>query len=100
MVWLYVVWREYYCIRPGLPHLCHRMAARRMARVLLPVALVNSSLLSHSNTPYGASIIAFGLGYLIVAILCLYVVWHKHYRCWPGLIHLCYHMNVRRVAPV
>ena len=49
-----------------------------MARVSLYVAWVNSSLLSHSNTPYGVSIIAFGLGYLIFAMVWLYVVWRDY----------------------
>ena len=52
IIWPYAVWREYYCLWPGLPHLCHRMAVRRMARVLLPLAWVNSSLLSYGCTPY------------------------------------------------
>ena len=76
------------------------MAARRMARGLLPLAWVNSSLLSYGCTPYGASFIAFGLGYLIVAIVWLYVVWREYYCLWPGLLHLCYHMAVRRMARV
>ena len=43
--WMYAVWREYYCLWPGLSHFCYRMAVHRMARVL-----------------YGASIIALGQG--------------------------------------
>ena len=78
---LYAVWHEHSCLWPRLPHLCHCMVVCRMARVSLYVAWVNSSLLSHSNTPYGVSIIAFGLGYLIFAILWLYVVWRKHCCC-------------------
>ena len=62
MVWRYVVWREYYCLWPGL------------------------------------SSIAFGLCYLIFAIMWLYVVWREYYCLWPGLIHFCYHMAVRRMA--
>ena len=44
IIWLYVVWRKYYCLWPGLPHLYNRMAARRVARVLLPLTWVTSSL--------------------------------------------------------
>ena len=69
IVWLHVVWRKHCCLWPGLPHFCHCMAVRRMARALLPLAWLNSSLLSYGCTPYGASIIAFGLGYLIFAIV-------------------------------
>ena len=106
MVWLYVVRRKYYCLWPGSIHLCYHMAicdmaqvllplawvtsslpsmtVRRMARVSLFLALVSSPLLSYACTPYGASIIAFGLGYLIFAIVWLYVVWRKYYCHWPG----------------
>ena len=76
------------------------MAVRRMARVLLPLVWVNSSSLSHGNTPYGASIIAFGLNYIIFAISLLHVVWREHYRRWPGSVHLYDLMAVRRVARV
>ena len=38
IVWLYAVWREYYCLWPGLSHLCYHMAVPHMARVLLPLA--------------------------------------------------------------
>ena len=62
IVRLYVVWRVYYCLWPGLSHLCYRMAVRHMARVLLPLAWVTSCLPLHGGTSYGASIIAFGLG--------------------------------------
>ena len=83
IVWLYIVRREYYCLWPGFihrcwceysclwlgfPQLCHRMAVRCMGRVLLPLAWVDSSLLSYGHMPYGASIAAFGLCYLIFAI--------------------------------
>ena len=68
IIWLYLVWRKYDFLWPGLPHFCHRMAVHHMARVLLHMACVDSSLLSYGRTPYGASIIAFGLGYLIFAI--------------------------------
>ena len=88
------VWRKYCCLWPGLPHLCHRMAVRSMARALLPLAWLNSSF------PYGASIIAFGLGYLIFAIVWLYVVWREYHCLWPGLTHLCHHMAVRRMTRV
>ena len=96
---LRVVWREHYCLWPGLPHLCRPVAVRRLARVFLPLAWVNSSLLSYGRTPYGASIIAFGLGYLMFATIWRYVVWREHYCLWP-LIHLCYHMAVRCLARV
>ena len=36
IVWLYVRWREHYCLWPGLIHLCDHMAVPRKARVLLP----------------------------------------------------------------
>ena len=62
IVWLRIVWREYCCLWPGLPHVCHPMASSCMARALLSLAWVNSSLLSYGCTPYGASMIAFGLG--------------------------------------
>ena len=75
IIWLYAVWREYHCLWPGVSQLCHCMAVRRTARVLLPLAWINSPLLSYGCTSYGASIIALGLGYLIYAIVWLYVVW-------------------------
>ena len=87
LIWPYAVWRMCYCLLPGLPHLCHRMDVRRMARVLLPLAWFDSSLLSYGCTLYGVSIIAFGLGHLIFAIVCLYVVGREYYCLWPGLIH-------------
>ena len=93
-----VVWHEYHCLWPGLPQLCDRMAVRRMARVLLPLACVNSSLLSYGCTSYGASMIFFGLGNLIFAIVWLYIIWRKYYCIWPALTHLCYHMAVRHMA--
>ena len=68
IIWPYTVWRECYCLWPGLPHRRHRMGVCRMARVLLPLAWVNSSSLSYGCTPYGASIIAFGLGYLFLPL--------------------------------
>ena len=70
----------------GLGYLifCHRTVASRTARVLLPLAWVNSPLLSYACTPYGASGIAFGLDYLIFAF-------------YAVLLPLaCYHMAVRR----
>ena len=89
-----------YCLWPGLPHLCHRMAVRRLARMLLVFAWLKSSLLSNGRKPYGASIIAFGLDYLMFATVWRYVVWREHYCFWPGLIRLCYHMAGRRMARV
>ena len=74
------------------------MGVCRMARALLPLAWVNSSLLIHGCAPYGVSIIAFGVGYLIFAIVWLYVVLREYYCHWPGLIHFCYHMAVRHMA--
>ena len=74
------------------------MAVRRMARVLLPLARVNASVLSYGFTPYGASIIAFGLVDLIFANVWLHVVWREYYCLWPGLPLLCYGMAVRRMA--
>ena len=62
------------------------------AGVLLPLAWVTSSLASYGCTPYGAIMIAFGLCYHIFAIVWLYVVWRKHCCLWPGLTHLCYHI--------
>ena len=76
------------------------MAVRRMAPALLPLSWVHSSLLSYGCMPYGASIVAFGLGYLNFAIVCLYVVQREYYCLWPGLIHLCYHMAVPRMVRV
>ena len=67
------------------------MDVRRMARVLLPLAWVNASLLSYGYTPYGVGIVVFG-------IVWLYVVWEEYYCLWPGLTHFCYHMAVRRMA--
>ena len=69
--WLYAVWCEYHCLRPGLPHLCHRMPVRRMACVSLHLAWVHSSLLSYGCTPYGASMIACSLCYHIFDIVWL-----------------------------
>ena len=100
IVWLYIIWCEYYCFWPGLPHLCNRMAVRHMARVLLPLAWVISFWGSYGCTWYGASMIAFGVGYLIFAIVALYVVWREYYCLWPGLPHLCNPVAVRRVARV
>ena len=100
IVWLYVVWREYCCLWPGLTHLCYCMAVRCMARVLLPSSWVNSSLLSYGCTPYGASIHAFSLGYLIFAIVWLYAVWREYYCLWPGLPHLCHRMAARHMVRV
>ena len=77
IVWLNAAWREYYCLWPGLSHLGYRMAVLRMARILLPLAWAISPFLSSGCTPHGASIIAFGLGYLIFVILWLY----KNYLC-------------------
>ena len=74
ITWQYAVWREYYCLWPGLHHLCHRMAERYMARALLPLAW---ALLTCRCTPYGASILDFGLGYLIFAMILLHAVWRK-----------------------
>ena len=71
----------------GLLHLCHRMAVHCMARVLPLLAWVNSSLLSYGRTPYGASIIDFGLGYLNLGIVWMYDVRREYYCLWPGLIH-------------
>ena len=88
IVWVYAVWREHSCLLPGLPRLCHHMAVCRMARVLLPLAWVTSSLPSYSCMSYGASIIAVGLGYLIFAIVWLNVMWREHYCLWPGSHHL------------
>ena len=98
VIWLYVVWREYYCLWPGLPHLCHRMAEGYMARALLPLAWITSSLQSYGCTPFGANILAFGLGYLIFAMILLHAVWREYYCLWPRLPHLCHRMAVRRMA--
>ena len=57
----------------------HRMVLRRMARAISLLAWVNSSLLSDGCTPYAASTIAFGLGYLSFAIVWLYVVRREYY---------------------
>ena len=100
-VWLYAEWGDYGCLWPMLPHLFHRMALRRTARALLRLAWVSSSLIVIIWLyPYGESIIAFGLGYLIFAIVWLYVIWREHYCFWPGLIHLCYHVAVPHMARV
>ena len=100
IVWLYAKWREYYCLWPGLSHLCYRLDVRRMARVLLPLAWAISSLLSYGCTPYGASIIAFDLGYVTFVTVLLYAAWREDYCLWPGLSLFCYPMAVRRVARV
>ena len=100
VTWLHAVWREHHSLWPGLPHLCHRMAVRRMAQVLLPLASAISSFLSYGCTPYGASIIAFGLGYLIFTVVWLYVVCREYYCLWPRLTHLRYHMAIRHMARV
>ena len=89
IVWLYVVWREYHYLWPGLIHLCYHMAVRHMVRVFLPLAWVTSCLPPYGGTPYGTSIIAFGLGYLIFRIVwLLYVLWRDYQCLWPGLVHL------------
>ena len=101
IIWPYAIWCDHYCLWPGLAHLCHHVAVHRLARVFLPLAWVNSSLLSYGHTPYGASIIAFSLGYLMFATVRRYVVWREYYYClWPGLIHLWVHMAVCRMARV
>ena len=94
------VWREYHCLWAGLVHLCHRVAVLHMARVALPLARVNVSLSSYGCTPYGASIVAFGLGHLIFAIVWLKVFWPEHYCLWPGLPPLCNRMVVLRMAQI
>ena len=71
-----------------------------MARVLLPLAWATSSLPSYGCTPYGASIIAFGPGYLMFATVWWYIVWREYYCLWPGLIDLCYHMARCHMARV
>ena len=76
------------------------MAVGRTARVLLPLARVNASVISYGCTPHGASIVAVGLGYLTFAMVWLHVVWREYCCLWPGLIHLCYHKAVRRLARV
>ena len=76
------------------------MGVRQMAGVLLLSAWVHSLLLSYAYTPYGARIIAFGLGHLIFDIAWLYVVWREYFCLWPGLIHLCYHIVVGHMARV
>ena len=75
------------------------MAVRCMARVLLPLARVNASVFSYGCTPYGASIIASGLGDLIFVVW-LHVVWREYYCLSPGLPLLCYGMAVRRMERV
>ena len=89
-----------HCLWPGLAHFCNRMAVCHMERALLPLSWVNSSFVSHGSTPYGASIIPFGLGYHNFAIVWLHVVHREFYCLWPGLIHLCYPMAVPRMARV
>ena len=76
IVCMHVLWHEYYCLWPGLPHLCDCMAVRRMARVSL----------------------LLGLRYVIFVIVWLYVVWREYYCLWPGLPHLCNCIGVRCVA--
>ena len=98
IIWLSASWREYFCVWPGLPQLCHRTAVRCTVRVLSPLAWVNSSWFSYGRTSYAASMVAFGLGYLIFAIIWLCVVWFEYYCLWPGLVYLCFHVAVRRIA--
>ena len=122
IVWLHAIWHEYYCLWPGLIRLCYHVAVRRMARVLLPLAWgtsslpsmaicrmarvllhlawVNSPLLSDGCMLYGASMLSFGLGYLVFAIALLHVVWHEYHCLWPGLLQLRFCMAVRRTARV
>ena len=95
IVWLYVVWREYYCLWPRLIHRCRHMAVRRMAWVLLPLAWLTSFLPSYGCTSYGASIVAFALGYFIFVIIWLYAIWREYYCLWPGLPQLYHRMAVR-----
>ena len=76
------------------------MAVRRMARALLPLTCVNSSLLSRGCTTYGTSSIDFGLGYLNFGIVWLYVVRREYYCLWPELIHLFNQLAVPRMAQV
>ena len=97
---MYAVWRQYDCLWPGLPPLCHRTAVCRMARLLLPLAWVDSSLLSYGCTSYGASIIVFVQGQFIFAIVWLNVIWRDHYCNWPGLPHICHRMVVRRMPEI
>ena len=66
------------------------MAERYMARALLPLAW---ALLTCDCTPYGASILDSGLGYLIFAIKWLHILWREYHCLWLGLIHLWSHSN-------
>ena len=76
------------------------MAVLRMARVLLLLAWLTAYLQSYVCTSYGASIIAFGLGYLLLVILWLYVVWRQYHCLWPGLLDPCSRSDIRRMARV
>ena len=76
------------------------MAVRHLVQVLLLLAWVTTSLQSYGCTSYGTSIIAFGLGYIFLVILWLYVVWHQYDCLWPGLPDLCNRSTVRRMARV
>ena len=76
------------------------MAVRHMARVILLLAWITASLQSYVCVSYGASIIAFGLGYLLLVILWLYVVWRQYHCLWPGLPDFCNCSAVRRMARV
>ena len=59
----------------------------RMAKVLLPLAWVTSSVPLHGCTSYDASIIASGLAQFIFVTIWLYAVWLDYYCLWPGLPH-------------
>ena len=56
------------------------------------------ALLSNGRMPYGASINAFGLVYLIFVIRWMYAVRCEHYCLWHGLSKLCHRMAVRHMA--
>ena len=71
--WLCATWREYYCLWPGLSHLCYRMAVR-----------------------HGRDYYCLWLGF---TYLCSRMD-VEYYCLWHGLSHLCHRMAVRCMARV
>ena len=75
---------HYRQLRQGFVAATCELVPRMQKTGLLPLAWAISPLLSSGCTPHGASIIAFGLGYLILVIVWLYAEWRERSYLWPG----------------
>ena len=91
IVWLYVVWRKFYCLQVGLPHVCYRMAARLMAKVLLPLAYVIASSLSMAELCIARVLLRLALILLSLLSYCctLYGAMRTH------MLHPCDMVNLK-----